>query len=89
MEIQQLVSRENLKKKLNKEYEVLVENKSFDGKYYIGRTMQDVPEIDGLVYIKAEDLSDEKIMNQFIFCKIVDISNYDLIAEVNKREKEG
>lgn len=89
MEIQQQVSRENLEKKLNQEIEVLVEDRSFDGKYYIGRTMQDVPEIDGLVYIKAEDLSDKGIINQFISCKVVNISNYDLIAEVNKREKEG
>ena len=25
-------------------------------KYYIGRTMQDVPDIDGLVYIKNENI---------------------------------
>ena len=54
MKLQQNISRENLMKKLNNEYEILVEDISFDGKYYVGRTMQDVPEIDGLVYIKNE-----------------------------------
>ena len=44
MRMQQEISKENLAKKLNKEYEVLIEAISFDGKYFIGRTMQDVPE---------------------------------------------
>ena len=33
----------------------------FDKKYYVGRTMQDVPDIDGLVYIK----NDRQPNNQF------------------------
>ncbi len=68
MRIQQEISKENLAKKLNKEYEVLIEAISFDGKYFIGRTMQDVPEIDGLVYVKAKD-SQIKI-GDFVMCKI-------------------
>lgn len=82
MKLQQEVSREILEKKLNKEYEVLVEDISFDGKYYIGRTMQDVPEIDGLVYIKNENLERKNIIGSFVKCKIVDISNYDLMGEI-------
>ena len=54
MKLQQEISKENLEKKLNKEYEVLIEDISFDGKYYMGRTMQDVPEIDGVVYIERQ-----------------------------------
>ncbi len=68
MRMQQEISKENLAKKLNKEYEVLIEAISFDGKYFIGRTMQDVPEIDGLVYVKAKD-SQIKI-GDFVMCKI-------------------
>ena len=49
MQIQQKVSNQNLRKKIGKEYEVLIEDMSFDRRYYIGRTMQDVPDIDGLV----------------------------------------
>ncbi len=45
-----------------------IEAISFDGKYFIGRTMQDVPEIDGLVYVKAKD-SQIKI-GDFVMCKI-------------------
>ena len=54
---------------------------SFDGKYLVGRTRNDVPEEDGIVYIKRTD-ENENLLNQFIWCKIVDVSDYDLIAEV-------
>lgn len=81
MKLQQDISRENLKRKLDREYEVLVEDLSFDRKYYIGRTMQDVPEIDGLVYIKNNNKDEtENIINQFKECRIMDVSEYDLIA---------
>lgn len=80
MEAQQKISNENLKSKIGKKYEVLIENISFDKQFYIGRTMQDVPEIDGLVYIKNND--DGKKLNSFVESKIIDVSNYDLIAEI-------
>lgn len=83
MELQQHISKENLEKKLNEEYEVLIENVSFDGKYYIGRTMQDVPEMDGVVYVKSENLKNEDVINHFVKCRIVAImSDYDLVAEM-------
>ena len=81
MKTQQDISRMLQEEKIGKIYEVLVEDMSFDGKYYIGRTMQDVPDIDGIVYIKNEtDENQEKILNHFIDCEIVDVKNYDLIA---------
>ena len=79
MEIQQEISKENLKKKVGKEVEVLIEDLSFDNKYYIGRTMQDVPEVDGIVYIKNENKNN--MLNKFIRCIITDVSDYDLIGE--------
>ena len=82
MELQQKISQEKLNNKKDKEYEVLVEDISFDGKYYIARTMQDAPEIDGIVYIKNNKTKKESLVNKFIKCKITDISNYDLIAEI-------
>ena len=67
-------------KRMGKTYTVLIENKSFDGKYYIGRTMQDAPEIDGLVYIP--NYTNKDLINQFISCKIVDVKDYDLIGNL-------
>ena len=83
MKEQQEISRENLEKKIGQKYEVLIENISFDGKYYIGRTIENVPDIDGLVYIKNEDKLNEKdLINKFVNCKIIDVNSYDLIGEI-------
>ena len=81
MEQQSRISKENLEKKIGKEYEVLIEDISFDKKYYIGRTIQDVPEIDGSVYIRNTNIDKpDNIINQFKKCKVTDVSNYDLKA---------
>ena len=83
MEAQQEISKQILKNKIGKTYNVLVEDMSFDGKYFIGRTMQDVPDEDGLVYIENNDNSNEnEILDNFVNCKIIDVSNYDLIGEI-------
>ena len=81
MEEQQKITSEKMKTKIGQEYEVLIENISFDGKYIIGRTMQDVPDIDGLVYIKNEDNNPQKDLHKFIKCRIIDSKEYDLIGE--------
>ena len=73
---------ETLKSKFNNVYDVLIENMSFDKKYFIGRTMQDVPDIDGLVYIRANSNDNEEdIINTFKKCKIIDVNYYDLIGK--------
>ncbi len=85
MEVQQEISKEILTNKIGKTYKVLVEDMSFDGKYFIGRTMQDVPEEDGLVYIKNnKDLDENTILNNFVNCEIIEVSNYDLIGKIQK-----
>ncbi len=83
MKVQQEISKNLQEQKIGKIYEVLIEDMSFDGKYYIGRTMQDVPEMDGIVYVKnTVDKKPEEIINHFVNCKVTDISEYDLIAEM-------
>ena len=80
MSKQQKISNDILKNKIGKKCEVLIEEISFDNKFYIGRTMQDVPEIDGLVYIKND--GQENILNTFVECEVIDVKNYDLIAKI-------
>lgn len=80
MEIQKKISNENLQRKIGQEVEVLIEDISFDGKYLIGRTKQDVPDIDGVVYVKNTDVKD--LVNKFVKVKIIDVSDYDLIGEI-------
>ena len=81
MSEQKEVSKAKLEEKIGKEMQVLIENVSFDGKYLIGRTKNDVPEEDGIVYIKRTD-KNENLLNHFIWCKIVGVSDYDLMAEI-------
>ncbi len=80
MSLQQGISKQNLEKRIGKEYEVLIENKTFDNKCLVGRTKMDVPEMDGVVYIK--NATDKDLLNKFVNCKIIDIKDYDLIGEI-------
>ncbi len=83
MKEQAKISLENLEEKIGNIYKVLIENISFDGKYFVGRTMQDVPEEDGLVYIKNDGkYKVEDILNHFVECGIEKVSNYDLIGKI-------
>ena len=83
MKAQKQISLEKQENKIGKNYKVLVEDISFDGKYFVGRTMQDVPEEDGLVYIKdAQNYKQEDILNHFIECQIEEVSEYDLIGKI-------
>ena len=82
MKEQQEISKQNQEKRLGERCEVLIENISFDGKYFVGRTMQDVPDIDGLVYVKNDgERKVEELLNKFVECEITGISEYDLIAK--------
>ena len=83
MKAQAEISFANLKNKIGNTYKVLIEDMSFDRKYFIGRTMQDVPEEDGLVYIQNDEkLKEKDVLNSFVECKITDVSNYDLIGVI-------
>ena len=80
MKLQNDISNEKSQEKLGKEYKVLIENKTFDNKYYIARSYMDSPEIDGLIFIKNEK---ENLTGKFAKCKIIDIKNgYDLIGKL-------
>ena len=79
MSLQQEISKENLEKRIGKEYEVLIENKTFDNKYWIGRTKMDVPEMDGVVYIENKS-NNKDLVNQFLKCQITEVKDYDLIG---------
>lgn len=78
MKLQQEVSKEISNKYIGKEVEVLLEERSFDGKYYIARSYMDVPDIDGVIFVNCED---ENLEGQFINVRITNVQDYDLIAE--------
>ena len=78
MALQAEVSEENEKKYIGKELEVILEERSFDGKYYIARSYMDVPDIDGVIYVKCDD---ENLEGEFIKVRIIESNDYDLVAE--------
>ena len=80
MTLQKEISEKKGKEKVGKVYTVLIENKSFDGNYLIGRTYMDVPDEDGVVYIKND--TDKNYIGEFVDVKITDYSNYDLVGEI-------
>ena len=78
MSAQAEVSEENEKKYIGKELEVILEERSFDGKYYIARSYMDVPDIDGVIFVKCDD---ENLEGEFIKVRITGSNDYDLVAE--------
>ncbi len=82
MNLAKEISRKKLTEKIGKEYVVLIENQTFDGKYYVGRTYMDIPEEDGLLYIPN---TKSNLENTWVRAKITDVRDYDLVGElVNK-----
>ena len=77
MSLQQTISEEKLKQYIGQEVEVLVEK--ITDKYIIGRTRMDVPEMDGLVYIKnTSNVNIGEIINSVI----TSVKEYDLIGRL-------
>ena len=83
MKLQQQISSEVMKQQIGKTMEVLIENISFDGRYYIGRSRNEVPDIDGIIYIEKEDAGE--FLNEFVEVEIIDSKGYDLIAKIIKK----
>ena len=77
MAIQRKVVKEENKLKIGNIYDTIIE--SHNGEYYLGRSYQMAPEIDGLIYIKKE-----KALNigDIVKVKIYDVMEYDLMGEV-------
>lgn len=82
MQLQQQIADEKMKSQIGKKTEVILENISFDGRYYIGRSRDEVPDIDGIIYVEKED--DGELINEFAEVEITDSKGYDLIAQIVK-----
>lgn len=77
MLLQQKVSLEINLSKIGKVYEVLIEGQK--NNYYVGRSQEMAPQIDGEIYISSENVLD---VGKMIKVKITDSSEYDLIGVV-------
>lgn len=82
MATQKIITQENNQKLVGQELKVLVEGKSdeFNEIYYFGRSQYQGPEIDGITYIRGENLK----IGDFCQVKITRVEDYDLIGEIIK-----
>lgn len=78
MAIQKNISFEKNNEKIGKIYDILIEEKEADN-VYSGRSMYDIPEVDGIVYVNtSKDLK----AGQMVKVEITDAFEYDLIGEM-------
>ena len=79
MELQQEIAFEHCEKMVGKVLTVMVEGKVADEPAYVGRTYMDAPNVDGLIFVNA----DEMLMSgDFVRVKVTGAAEYDLIGEV-------
>lgn len=79
MELQQQISLENNRLRLNKVFRVIIDRE--EEEYFIGRTEFDSPEVDQEVLIPNNQRHILK-SGDFIECRIVDVADYDLYGEI-------
>ena len=77
MQIQTEVSAALLRKKIGSEIEVAVEGFDNKNKVFYGRSAQDAPEIDGVVYFSSPE---KHCIGDFVKVKIEKSSDYDLMG---------
>lgn len=78
MKVQKEISKKVLQERVGKIYKAIIDGKTFDNKYYIARTYMDVPETDGVVYIKNNK---EMPIGEFVNCKLTEVLEYDFYGE--------
>lgn len=82
-EVQKEISLAQNKKRIGKEYEVVVEDVSEDEKYFVCRSQYEAPDVDGKIYLKIDKNNAEKvIIGDFCKVKIIDCNEYDLFAKL-------
>lgn len=84
MKLQQEISRENLENKIGTTQKARIDGITKNQKYYVGRTYMDVPEIDGVVYIKN---TKQLNLGNWVDCKITEVKDYDLMGEITYENK--
>jgi len=78
MEIQQKISLQLNVAKIGRTYNIVIDRT--EGEYFVGRTMQDSPEVDNEVLIKKAAAPHLKI-GKYYDVKIIDAEEFDLYAE--------
>ena len=85
MDLQQEIAFEHCENMVGKVLDVMIEGKVEDEPAYVGRTYMDAPNVDGLIFVNA----DEMLMSgDFVRVKVTGANEYDLIGEVYHESAE-
>ena len=79
MELQQEIAFDLAEDMIDREVLVMIEGKVADENAYVGRTYQDAPNVDGLIFINTDE---ELMSGDFAKVKITGAMEYDLIGEL-------
>ena len=79
MLLQQEISYDNNEQMVGRELEVLIEGYLYEDDVYIGRSYREAPNVDGYIFVSAEE---ELISGDMVQVRITEANEYDLIGEV-------
>lgn len=79
MELQQEIAFEHAQSMIGRVVEVMIEGKVVDENAYVGRTYQDAPNVDGLIFVNTEY---ELMSGNFVKVRVTGAVEYDLIGEI-------
>lgn len=81
MELQQEIAFEQADGMIGREVLVMIEGKVADEDVYVGRTYRDAPNVDGLIFVQAEE---ELATGDFAKVRVTGALEYDLIGELTE-----
>ncbi|MCI6018401.1 MAG: 30S ribosomal protein S12 methylthiotransferase RimO [Clostridiales bacterium] len=79
MQIQQEIAFATAENMVGRTVEVLIEGKIPEDGIYIGRTYKDAPDVDGYIFVNAEE---EMMSGDMVQVEVTGASDYDLIGDV-------
>ena len=85
MELQQEIAFEHCENMVGKVLDVMIEGKVADEPAYVGRTYMDAPNVDGLIFVNADEML---LSGDFVRVKVTGANEYDLIGEVYHESAE-
>lgn len=86
MDLQKSISAALCERETGTVKEVLIEGRLPEEEIYCGRTRRDAPEIDGMVFVSAEE---ELYSGEFVQVKIREAGDYDLIGDVTDGDESA
>lgn len=84
MSIQKEIVKSNNSNIIGKNLECYIFDITDNNEYYIGRSYMDVPSIDGNIYVKVQNETEDSDIRigEYVDAIITDVMGYDLIAEI-------